>query len=221
MPTAADPKTRQTHKMTSVKGHKVVKLSARQLKRIRRNDAAKDALGGKLPRKGESWHYITNAKYDFWQIIENAILLLGGGVVYHGSSWNINRENVQAMLKLYDDGAVESLSIVTGIYFKRRNAPVYSQLLSGLHKRGQRLFSFRNHVKVSLLQKGTKYIVMDGSGNYTGNPRLEQFNITNDRGLYEFHRGWIEEMLLKDKHWDSAVERYCNTLQNIPNGAAV
>jgi len=198
MPSAADPKTRQTHKMTHVPGHKVVKLTARQMRRIRRNDAAKDALGGKLPKRGEAWHFVTNAKYDFWQIIENAIRLMGGDVVYYGSSWNINRENVQSILKLYDDKAVISLAIITGIYFKRRNAPVYSQLLSGLEQRGQRLFSFRNHVKVSLLQKGNKYIVLDGSGNYTSNPRLEQFNITHDRGLYEFHREWIEDMLSKD-----------------------
>ena len=43
---------------------------------------------------------------------------------------------------------------------------------------------------------GIDYIVMEGSANWTANPRLEQFTVTNSRPLYDFHREWMEEMLL-------------------------
>jgi len=87
--------------------------------------------------------------------------------------------------------------MITGLYFKRRESAVYATLLAGIERRGGRLYSFRNHTKIALLQKDKDYIVMEGSANFTSNPRLENFIIVNDRGLYEFHSGWFNDMLQK------------------------
>lgn len=35
---------------------------------------------------------------------------------------------------------------------------------------------------------------MEGSANWTANPRTEQNIITNSRDVYEFHKSWLEEM---------------------------
>jgi hypothetical protein len=39
------------------------------------------------------------------------------------------------------------------------------------------------------------FLTVEGSGNFTANPQHEQETITNDRGLWEFHQQWFEEML--------------------------
>jgi hypothetical protein len=72
---------------------------------------------------------------------------------------------------------------------------VYAMLLDGIRARGGRYRSFQNHAKVLLLSNaGTGvWISVEGSANLTSNPRLEQYVITNDQGLYDFHRGWMEE----------------------------
>jgi len=33
---------------------------------------------------------------------------------------------------------------------------------------------------------------MEGSANFTSNPRLENYIIVNDRALWDFHREWME-----------------------------
>lgn len=38
-------------------------------------------------------------------------------------------------------------------------------------------------------------VTVEGSANLTSHPRLEQHIVTNDRGLYDFHRTWMEEIL--------------------------
>jgi len=187
-------KERETSRMTTSPGSVTI-VSDSETKRIERKTDASAALSGNLPKPGQSIHFITNARYDFWMVVRCAIEIIGKVKYFYGSTWTMNRENVQELLTLYDDGTIENISMLTGLYFKRRESAVYAQLLAGLEERGQRFNSFRNHAKVILLQSGDDYIVMEGSANFTANPRLENFCIINDKKLYDFHKEWMEEML--------------------------
>lgn len=168
-------------------------------KRIVKSEAAGLALGGYLPAPNETWHYISAAKYDYWNVIVEAVKAAGGAEEFYGSTWTMNRNNVLELLELYDKGIVKKFSILTGTYFKSRETSVYAQLINGIAKRGQRYVAFINHTKIALIKNGDHRIVMEGSANFTANPRLENFIIANNPGLYEFHRTWMEEMLEKCK----------------------
>lgn len=37
-------------------------------------------------------------------------------------------------------------------------------------------------------------ICVEGSANFTANPRIEQFTISNDTALANFHKKWIENI---------------------------
>jgi hypothetical protein len=90
-----------------------------------------------------------------------------------------------------------SHNVLTGTYFKRRETAVYAFLLEGIRARGGRFRAFQNHAKVQLIANPDRdaWYTVEGSANLTSNPRLEQYVITNDRPLWEFHRRWMEEML--------------------------
>ncbi|HRK33039.1 MAG TPA: hypothetical protein PLJ47_00490 [Candidatus Hydrogenedentes bacterium] len=149
-----------------------------------------------IPAPGESWHLVSNAKFDFFSCVAVIVKHLGGkGVAFHGSTWTMSRSNVTELLSMFDAGAISSIAILTGTYFKRRETSVYATLLDGLQARGQRYVAFSNHAKVMLLANDTDHIVIEGSANFTANPRLEQYVITNDRDLYEFHRSWMDHFL--------------------------
>jgi len=51
----------------------------------------------------------------------------------------------------------------------------------------------RVHAKVTLIQVEDKYIVITGSGNYSENPKIEQYTICDNEELYNFHKEWINE----------------------------
>ena len=57
--------------------------------------------------------------------------------------------------------------------------------------------ALENHAKIILLNNGKDYITMEGSANFTANPRIEQNTVCNSRQLYEFHKGWMDEILSK------------------------
>jgi hypothetical protein len=118
----------------------------------------------------------------------------------------MNRQNVLDLMGLIDAGKIQTCRMLTGTYFKRRESAVYAQLITGLAARGQRYVAFNNHTKIALLHSASpehNYIVFEGSANWTANPRLENYTVTNSESLYTFHKGWMDEMLRLTKDGES------------------
>jgi hypothetical protein len=148
------------------------------------------------PKPGECLHAICNGTFDHFVLLPIFIELLGGQITsFYGSTWTMNRNNALDLLALYDNGAIGEINLLTGNYFKRREQAVYATVLEGLLERGQRFVSFANHTKIMLLQADENYLSIEGSANFTSNPRLENTTITNDRAVWEFHVGWMREIL--------------------------
>ena len=175
---------------------RLVRAAARnEMRMITKKEKASESLNGGLPLPGESHHVVSNALYDFWNVISEGILKLGGVSEFYGCTWSMNRQNVLDLMSLLDAGKIKKCRMLTGTYFKRRESAVYAQLITGLTQRSQKYVAFNNHTKIALLHRGTDYITFEGSANWTSNPRLEQYTITNDADLYEFHKTWMDEML--------------------------
>jgi len=151
-----------------------------------------------LPEKNISYHLVSNGTYDFFTHIPLMVEYMGGKIdEYYGSTWTMNRANAKTILEMYDNETVKKIRVITGLYFKRRESAVYALLLSGLLERGQKFKCFKNHSKISLLgdYQNNNFIVIEGSANYTANPRVEQFVINNDKKLYEFHKNWMDNYI--------------------------
>src|SRR5688500_4699840 len=109
----------------------------------------------------------------------------------------MSRPNALELLELFDAGRIRKVTLFSGLYFKRRESAVYTTIATGLIDRGQRFLCFENHTKIILLAAGTDRIVIEGSANFTANPRVEQNTVTNDEELFNFHRAWMEDLLEK------------------------
>lgn len=169
--------------------------SHRKCKAALKQEALADVIT-ELPAAGETWHIISNAKFDFFTCVPVIVKLLGNrDVILFGSTWTMSRGNVTELMSLFDAGAITRIAILTGTYFKRRETSVYATLLDGLQQRKQRYVAFSNHAKVLLMTNGVDHIVIEGSANFTANPRTEQYTMTNDRDLYAFHVDWMEHFL--------------------------
>jgi hypothetical protein len=168
----------------------------RQVARIGHQESLRDVVPNP-PAAGESIHIASGSKFDFWTWAPVMLDWIGTAGTLYCSTWTLSRPNAVDMLEQWDAGRFESAAFLTGTYFKRRETAVYTLLLEGLLARGGRFVAFQNHAKVMLLDnpaRGT-WLTVEGSANLTANPRWEQYVITNDRTLWEFHRTWMEEML--------------------------
>ncbi len=147
------------------------------------------------PATGESVHVVSGAKFDFWTWVPVMLQWIGRSESLYCSTWTLSRANAVELFEVWDAGKIGLAHFLTGTYFKRRETAVYSLLLNGIRQRGGRYRAFQNHAKVLLLDApaGGQWIVVEGSANLTSNPRTEQYVITSDRALWEFHRDWMEE----------------------------
>lgn len=157
-----------------------------------------DALLPALPHPGQITHCVSNGDFDYWDLIAVAIDRLGP-CHFHGSTWTMNRRIALDILARLDSGKLLSACLITGIYFKRRETAVYAAIASGLLERRQKFRALETHAKVALLSDTEQFIVIEGSANFTANPRVEQIIIANHEQLYHFHREWIEEAATADQ----------------------
>lgn len=149
-----------------------------------------------LPDIDESFHFISNGEFDYFTFLPKTIDLLGGKIEYfYGSTWTMNRNNVIELFDLFDRKKIVRMAILTGLYFKRRESSVYATLVNGMMDRKQHYRALGNHAKIMLLNNDEDYIVIEGSANFTANPRIEQLAVINSYDLWQFHKKWMDECL--------------------------
>lgn len=185
----ATEKNSVTNGMTS--RSQKVKLKVRFENRLKTNQVAKVIY--ELPLTDESIHIVSNGNFDYFTIIPRIIELAENNCdLFYFSTWTMSHENVMQILDMFDSGVFKNINALTGEYFRSRETAVYSILEQGIEKRGQKLFSNKNHTKVTLLKIGTDHYVIEGSANFTANPRIENFVLTNNEDLFNFHKEWME-----------------------------
>ena len=149
-----------------------------------------------LPLTNESFHIVSNGSFDYFNLIPIAIEMLGNKCTdFYFSTWTMNLSNTRSLFKLFDEGKIDRINALVGLYFKKRESSVFNELYEGLKSRGQKIFSNENHSKITLLTNGIDFITICGSANFTANPRIEQFTIHNSQLLFEFHKQWMDEII--------------------------
>src|SRR5664279_780356 len=65
-----------------------------------KQEVVKDFLTG-IPEPGETWHIVSNGKYDYWTFVPVILdLLTEPAREFYGSTWTMNRGNVKELLDL-------------------------------------------------------------------------------------------------------------------------
>jgi hypothetical protein len=168
----------------------------RQYLNARQIDAAADHIR-RLPGPGESLHAIVNARYKGYDIIP-AILRLAKPAVMEEltvATLSFSRDNAGELIKLIDAGKIRRCRFVASSYFQKSDADIFNFLADELKARGHDIRACRNHAKIILARMtDDRYFTVESSSNLRSCYTLEQFCLTHDRGLYDFHQSWIDTL---------------------------
>ena len=154
-----------------------------------------------MPIEGETLHGVISGKYALWQLVPALIERTGQKITdLHIATLSYSKDNAAELLALLDEGQIDRVSLVVSYYFKKTNQALYDTLVPPLLQRGHRVLANRNHCKIILarITDGTAFVV-EASANLRSCKSLEQFSLTRDVGLYEFHRHWIDDELLRPR----------------------
>lgn len=151
-----------------------------------------------LPADGETHHCIMKGNYNAWDIVPAILRLADGAKILRldVTTLGFNKDNASELMALHDAGKIGEIVFVCSCYFRDSTPEVFAYLREGVENRGQRVLAMRNHSKIILADlSDDRAIVVESSANLRSCHNVEQFTMTHDRGLLEFHRGWIEEMI--------------------------
>ncbi len=108
------------------------------------------------------------------------------------ATYAINQKAIEIFTNLLDSGDIKEWTLLINENMKYRMKGKEVVLLEAEKKyENLHLIKKRNHAKVTLIEQENRHIVISGSGNYSENPKIEQYTICDDKELFEFHRGWI------------------------------
>jgi len=144
-------------------------------------------------QEGTTYNIITQKVINPYGFILQA---LKHGTIKHLyiATYSINIKAMEIICNLMDSGLIENwtLLINCNMKFKMKGKDVFL-LEEEKNRENFTIIKKYSHAKVTLIEQEGRNIVISGSGNYSENPKIEQYTINNDRGLFEFHRGWMLE----------------------------
>jgi hypothetical protein len=149
-----------------------------------------------IPGPGETLHALMTGRYDLMHLIAALIGQLGGCAEIRIATLSFNAKNLAEMVNLLDSEAVGKLTLLCSAFFRDHNHELWEECLSEFRDRGQRAAAARSHCKVVTLAcaDGRKYS-LEGSANLRTNSNREQFALTHDATIHDWHAAWIDELV--------------------------
>lgn len=176
-------------------------LAKQEARKQMRKETAKEIIQniGGIPKKGESFDILANGQSNaggFYEVIRDEWDTIDCMCI---ATWMINRDYIDMLVKDVVDGKIKHLVFVISNRMSqlgKGHAPNFNRMKT-LFMENQDKVSFRvvnSHAKTYCMTNGKEYIVVDGSGNWSKNPRIENYTITNSKTKFEFRYNWMMEL---------------------------
>ena len=150
-----------------------------------------------LPIPNESIHIVTMNRFNAWtfipyllekQIIKNLIV----------STYAISITVIMAIANLINKGLILNCDIViSNIIVKRKPEVIKQLILETKRYKNYNWCAYKTHAKVTLIETSNNFYVIEGSGNFNENAKIEQYVIVNSKELFHFHKKWIYDIIQK------------------------
>jgi len=146
-----------------------------------------------LPKKGEQIRLITTNVFNSISIIDyisksekitEAIFVI----------FAINQSAARLLIEMKIQGRIDNVKFIISSI---RNAghKSKSKAVDLLKEYFNDLYYVNSHAKISILRtEYDNHYIIEGSGNFSFNGRVEQYIIDNDKKLYDFSKEWIKEI---------------------------
>lgn len=170
-----------------------VKSSTKNLLRKQNAKEIINMIGG-LPQDGYSVDLITNGQSNaggFYEVIRDS---WGTVDMVCISTWIINRHYIDMLLRDVNEGILKKLIFIISNRMAQltHHVPNFNYMKSEFTKNENIDFrAVNSHAKTYCMTNGKEHIIIDGSGNWNKNPRVENYTITNSKEKFLFRKGWM------------------------------
>jgi hypothetical protein len=178
-------------------------MSTRQARRtMKALDQPRQATAqiGYLPGPDESRHFVLNGSYPLAAFIP-AIHQLAGEPIreLYITTLSFSEANIALLEGMVAAKHIRKVSIICSNFFAAEGIDrrIYDRGVEFVRKWGFRILACRNHSKIMLFRFKTKCLVVLSSANARSATNIETADLFQSKSLYDFHRGWIEDLFAR------------------------
>lgn len=164
----------------------------REIRDLRRKQTAAEAIAG-FDRDVEIYGF-TKGQFSVIDLIE-ATLAYTGPAQMTISTWTAANTDVTTVLDFVDAGLVTGARWLVDLTFQRRSPELAKRIRDVFGLDAIRVA--KNHAKFVLLKGAGWRVVLRTSMNINFNPRFENFELSHDPQLFDFHATIIDELWKK------------------------
>jgi hypothetical protein len=145
-----------------------------------------------LPKNNEQIRIITEKALNTYAILRY-ILQFGNIEECYITTFNVDSKSIRGLRELVDEKKVLKLTILVSAFvnhsMQKRTAELKSMSGNGIS-----IIYAWNHTKILLCKTEENHYIVEGSGNLSASARIEQYLFEESEKMYEFHKGWIEDV---------------------------
>ncbi len=154
-----------------------------------------------LPKENESIHFISHGKANAFTFILFFISKFEKIDWLTVAMYRIGSKTIETLMELLDKGGIGGCTFVINDNIERIKPEIFKLITEESASRDNiELGMVDVHAKVFCIYAGGEYWVIEGSGNFNNNARIEQYVIVNSKTVYDFHSEWIHKVVKKE--WD-------------------
>lgn len=180
-------------KNKSISSKNIKAINTQLLRDINCLDSLKK--NGGFPKEGEYKSFqsagLSDAGSFLYAVVEE-FLIIEEAII---ATWTISKKNVLKILDYIDNGKINKLIFLIndGMLNTNSTKPIYSFMRLEFDKRKDKiLYNVANsHAKIQCYKTSQNYLTISGSGNWSENPRIENYIILGHKKEYEYNKQWI------------------------------
>ena len=151
-----------------------------------------------LPAPDCSIHGVIRGNYNYFDTIPAVLRLAAPATLDYLAitTLGFSQRVAKRLLILIDSGQIRTVDFLVADFFLKVDGEVCAAFRENLQSRGSRLAAAESHAKVLLMKTSDgRHYVSESSANIRSCRALEQFALTNDPELFQFHKTWITELM--------------------------
>lgn len=143
---------------------------------------------------GQTVHYASAGLWSCHDLLFHLLRQTGPARVWI-ATWSMTEEPVRMLVQGLETGLITELRALLDVRVKVRNPSVWAFARHNLARVSLSIC----HAKVTVIENEQWAIAINGSPNYTNNPRIESGVVSASRDVAAFHRTWIDAEIDKAK----------------------
>jgi len=142
--------------------------------------------------ENDSTHIISNGSFGSNELLTAINNKFNINVLWI-TTWSINNDFIDSIKKM----TLNKLYFLCDKSLKSRKIAYYGRMMEAIKKidsKVKMIAGLHSKVTIAETEKMGKLII-EASANYSKNVRIEQFVVTRDEALYNFHKDWMKKLL--------------------------